>query len=182
MPLWTPAALPWVVTIMEVPANTGVPRGSTDPIRIGSLVAENGPDRIIEIDHQLFRIHDLGAPDTTASKAVVVPIDALIEIRAAAMLRLFRGLTGRRLGPDSATLSRPRRARLVLALRALDGRLQDASYRDIAEALFGAERIPRRGWKTHDLRDRVIRLVRDGFEMMRGGYRHLLLYPFRRKR
>ncbi len=72
-----------------------------------------------------------------------------------------------------------RRDRLVLALRALDGRLEKASYRDIAESLFGSSRMPDRGWKTHDIRDRTVRLARLGFSLMQGGYRRLLLYPLR---
>ena len=67
----------------------------------------------------------------------------------------------------------------MLALRALDGRLDKASYRDIAEALFGRSRMPDRGWKTHDIRDRTVRLARLGFSLMQGGYRRLLLYPYR---
>jgi hypothetical protein len=35
------------------------------------------------------------------------------------------------------------------------------------------------GWKTHDLRDRTIRLVRSGVKLMRGGYLDLLRYPGR---
>lgn len=72
-----------------------------------------------------------------------------------------------------------RRERLILALRALDGRIEKASYRDIAAVLFSTDRMPERGWKTHDLRDRTIRLARLGYAMMQGGYRRLLLYPFR---
>jgi len=100
-------------------------------------------------------------------------------IRASAALRLWRGLTDRSPGPDPTTLPATRRDRLVLALRALDGRLEKSSYRDIAEVLFGTGRIPERSWKTHDLRDRTIRLARLGHAMMQGGYRRLLLYPFR---
>ena len=74
---------------------------------------------------------------------------------------------------------RQRGAALVLALRALDGRLAEARYREIAAALFGDARVPERGWKAHDLRDRTARLVRLGVTMMQGGYRRLLLYPFR---
>ena len=48
------------------------------------------------------------------------------------------------------------------------------TYRAIAEALFGKTRIPDRAWKTHDLRNRTIRLVQSGLELMRGGYRELL--------
>jgi hypothetical protein len=86
---------------------------------------------------------------------------------------------GRRPGRDPVKLPEARRDRLVMALRALDGRLAKASYREIAAALFGAASVPERGWKTHDLRDRTARLVRLGVAMMQGGYRHLLLYPFR---
>jgi hypothetical protein len=64
-------------------------------------------------------------------------------------------------------------------LRALDGRLDKASYRDIAEALFGAGPLPERGWKTYDLRDRTVRLARLGQRNDAGRLSRLLLYPFR---
>ncbi|WP_247387503.1 MULTISPECIES: DUF2285 domain-containing protein [unclassified Bradyrhizobium] len=57
-------------------------------------------------------------------------------------------------------LSAQRRERLALALCALDGHLDGASYRVIAEVLFGRKRIPERAWKTHELRSRTIHLVR----------------------
>jgi hypothetical protein len=114
-----------------------------------------------------------------APACVLLPLDRVFELRVAAVLRFWRGLTGRPLGRDPATLPAPRRDRLVLALRALDGHLARASYREIAEVLFGGGRLPERGWKTYDLRDRTVRLVRLGVAMMQGGYRRLLLYPFR---
>ena len=73
------------------------------------------------------------------------------------------------------------RGRLILALRALDGRLDDATYREIASALVSHPGVSDRGWKSHDLRDRTIRLVRLGLGMMRSGYRQLLLYPYRQR-
>ena len=42
------------------------------------------------------------------------------------------------------------------------------------EVLFGKKRIPDRAWKTHDLRNRTIRLVQSGLALMRGGYRELM--------
>jgi hypothetical protein len=67
-----------------------------------------------------------------------------------------------------------------LALRGLDGRLAGCSYHMIAEALFGHTRVPNGpDWKTHDLRDRTIRLCRRGIELMRGGYLNLLRYSRR---
>jgi hypothetical protein len=107
---------------------------------------------------------------------------ALFEIRAGAAVRLWRSLTGRNPGPNPAALPKARRDRLILGLRALDGRLENATYRDIAAALFGAPDASGRAWKGHDLRDRTIRLVKFGFAMMRGGYRSLLLYPHRRRK
>jgi hypothetical protein len=51
----------------------------------------------------------------------------------------------------------------------------------LADVLFGAKRIPERAWKTHDLRNRTIRLVQAGFALMRGGYRDLLRQSRRKK-
>ena len=127
----------------------------------------------------MFRVHI----DATGREppAVIIPLDQLFEIRVAAALRLWRDLTGRNPGPDPGALSKPRRDRLILALRALDGRHEDATYREIAEVLFAATGVSERGWKSHDLRDRTIRLVRFGLGMTQGGYRRLLLHPYRRR-
>lgn len=113
--------------------------------------------------------------------AAVIPLDANFLARAVAAARLWRIATGRpsRRAPDR--LTQHQRRRLALALRALDGRLAGETYRDIAGALFGAARVPAGpAWKTHDLRDRTIRLVRTGLDLMRGGYLELLRYPQRR--
>ena len=113
--------------------------------------------------------------------AVLLPLDQFFESRATAAIRLWRGLAGRNPGPNPSALPKARRDRLILALRALDGRLADATYREIASALFEDAGVSDRGWKSHDLRDRTIRLVRFGLGMMRSGYRRLLLYPYRRQ-
>jgi len=70
---------------------------------------------------------------------------------------------------------------LALALRALDARMDGATYREIAEVLFPNERISERDWGTHDLRNRIIRLAQTGFALMRGRYRALLRPPSRKK-
>lgn len=67
------------------------------------------------------------------------------------------------------------------ALRCLDGRQTDASYRQISDALFGRQTISASAWKTHSLRDRVIRTVKSGTDLMQGGYRQLLLHPYRKR-
>jgi hypothetical protein len=59
-------------------------------------------------------------------------------------------------------------------VRALDAHLADATYREIADALYGAEAVTRYAWKTSSVRGQTIRLVKDAIGMMRGGYRKLL--------
>jgi hypothetical protein len=118
----------------------------------------------------------------TAPAAAVIPLDQNLAARAAAALSLWRLVNGRPRGRPPRLTRLPRK-RFILALRALDGRLPGESYRGNAQVLFGERRVPSgSAWKTHDLRDRTIRLVRTGLELMRGGYLNLLRYPRRRRR
>jgi len=66
-------------------------------------------------------------------------------------------------------------------MRALDAWLAGNNYREIAEGLFGKERVRGRSWKDHDLRSLTIRLVQNGLALMRGGYRALLRRPSRKQ-
>lgn len=120
----------------------------------------------------------IGGANAATPAAVVIPLDADFAARADAALRLWRAATGRSRRHPADRLTRQRRQRFGLALRALDGRLAGETYRVIAAALFGRARVPAGpGWKTHDVRDRTIRLVRAGLELMQGGYLDLLRYP-----
>jgi hypothetical protein len=115
--------------------------------------------------------------------AVVIPFDTNFSRRTEVARRVWRLATGQPKRKAPATIAPQSRRRLALALRALDGHLDAASYRDIARALFGATRVPiGRSWKTHDIRDRTIRLVRGGLQLMQGGYLNLLCFPHRRRR
>jgi hypothetical protein len=107
-------------------------------------------------------------------------LDRLFEVRAAAAIRAWRALNNRNPGPNPAALSQQRRNRLVMALRALDARLQNVTHHDIAKVIFGLGTMSTRTWEGHDLRDRTMRLARLGFDLMQGGYRNLLLHPYRR--
>lgn len=127
-----------------------------------------------------FRVHAIGELDGK-SICAVLPLDALFDVRLTAARHFWLALNGRSSGGDPAALSQTQRDHLIDALRALDARLANATYREIAAALFGASRLPERGWKTHDLRDRTIRLCRLGVELMHGGYRQLLLRPYRQR-
>jgi hypothetical protein len=137
--------------------------------------AIDGEHWLINDGHGRLPAVFIGGANSDAAAAVVIPLDADFAARADAALRLWRLVTGRPRGRPPDRLTRQRRHRLGLALRALDGRLAGESYRVIAAVLFGDARVlAGPGWKTHDLRDRIIRLVRAGMELMQGRYLDLL--------
>ncbi len=177
--LWTPQALPSVVTLTNIPDGLADPKLGLASRSLQSILAADGEDQIVELRGARMRLHRQG--NVREPVTILLPLDRLFDIRAAAALRVWRGMTGRKPGPDLGVLTVDRRNRLILALRALDGRLEGASYPEIAAALFDTAPISKRDWISHELRDQTGRLVRLGFSMMRGGYRRLLLHPYRRR-
>jgi hypothetical protein len=167
-----------VVTLTRVPDELRDSRLTLNAGNLRTFLASDQSDSIIELMSAHLRLHKHG--NVSESVGVLLPLDQLFDIRASAALRLWRSLAGRRPGPDPGMLTPERRNRLILALRALDGRLERVTYPEIAAALFNTAPISKRDWISHELRDQTGRLVRLGFKMMRGGYRQLLLYPYRR--
>jgi hypothetical protein len=116
--------------------------------------------------------HQLWLPDPPPPGhplAAIIPIDKLTPGRIAATQRFLRHVKGQ--NPAAGTKPNPR---VVNTLRALDGHLSGASYRVIAECVFGLSRVSAEPWKTSSIRDATIRLVRSGVALMRGGYRKFL--------
>lgn len=177
--LWTARTLPSVVTLTKGADGLADPRFGLDARSLQFLLAIEDDDQVVKLRGARLRLHredKVGDP-----VAVLLPLDQLFDIRAAAALRLWRALTGRTPGPDLGALTPERRGRLILALRALDGRLERATYPEIAAVLFDTAPISKRDWISHELRDQTGRIIRLGFSMMRGGYRRLLLHPYRRR-
>ena len=111
---------------------------------------------------------------TTAQPlAALVPLDADAPERLTAISRFWHALHSPP-PPADARLTPQRRRRLSHMLQALDGHTFGATYRDIAEVMFGVPRVASDPWKTSALRDTTMRLVRDGLAMVDGGYRDLL--------
>ncbi len=180
---WSPSVAPAVVALVPVTAET---TGRSRLVILSDLSdavickASDGWHMLLRsqtVDHRAWLRR---RPHLGARYAAQLPLDDLFELRAHAARRLWRALSGRPPGPDFRKLPSLRRDRLIQSLRALDARQDGASYRAIAAALFGPERTPARGWKTHDLRNRTIRLVQSGRALMRDGYFDLLRYPLRR--
>src|SRR5262249_56878535 len=87
-----------------------------------------------------------------AAFSIELPIDASSGLRLQAAHRFWSAIEGHRLGASPLALSRRRRGRLILMMRALDAWLAGHSYREIAEGLYGMERVRSRSWKDHGLR------------------------------
>ncbi len=167
------------MTLTKAPGGLADPRLGLDARSLQSILTVDDEDQIVALRGARLRLHREG--EVGDQVAVLLPLDQLFDIRADAALRLWRALTGRKPGPDLGTLTPERRNRLILALRTLDGRLERATYPEIAAVLFDTTPISKRDWISHELRDQTGRLVRLGFSMMRGGYRRLLLHPYRRR-
>ena len=176
---WTAQALPTVIAIAALPENPADSRFRLDAQLLKQLLAPGKMEQQIQRNGTTFRIYRSSAG--AGPPAVLLPFDRLFEVRVNAAIRLWRGLNNRNPGPNPAMFSKHRGNRLILALRALDARLESATYREIADALFDLGAMSARSWKTHDLRDQAIRLARLGSNLMQGGYRDLLLHPYRRR-
>ena len=139
------------------------------PGELHLLLREITPDLQLVADEAI-------APDDPL--AVVVPLDRDGLDRLAALERLLRHLAGYSVPPDRRMTAQQRR-RLKTMLRVVDARQHQASQREIAQVLFGTDRVAAEQWQNSPLRDIVRDLVRDGTAMIAGGY--LKLLRFRRR-
>lgn len=181
---WAPEVLPTVIPVrpaLPISADTRVSLKLSE-LTAGELrQAPDGWHAVLHLRGVEHRLWLKKTPVIAEAYAVELPFDRDFELRTHAARRLWRALNDRSPGPPLHMFSAQRRRRLAQALRALDARIDGRTYREIAEVLFGGKQIPERAWKTHDLRNRTIRLVQTGFALMRGGYRALLRPPSRKK-
>jgi hypothetical protein len=105
--------------------------------------------------------------------AAIVPFDDDLLDRIDALTRLSRAWLQRPPLRD-ARMTVEQRRRFRLKLRAADGRMNGATYREIAIAIYGAARVDTEPWKTSPLRDAVIAFVEGGLSLIDGGYLQLL--------
>ena len=163
------------VAVTALPVGSGATSPPLLDLAAGQVRrASDGWHAVLRIGPIEHRVWSKEPPAVGARYIAELPFDGAFEERAYAARRLWRAMSGRKAGPAFRDLSKQRRERLSEAIRALDAQTAGSTYRAIAEALFGKRRIPDRAWKTHDLRNRTIRLVQSGLALVRGGYRQLL--------
>ena len=181
---WAPEALSTVLSLRAVAPSGETKQYNLDLNRVPGCEFRQAPDGwhgILPLGGAIHRVCLPGIPDRGTRFAVELVFDGNYKIRSQAAHRLMAAIEGRRLGTAPITLPRQRRRDLILAIRALDAWLEGNHYREIAEGLFGKERVIGRSWRSSELRSRIIRLVRNALAMMRGGYRALLHQRARKK-
>ncbi|MFT9468848.1 MAG: DUF2285 domain-containing protein [Gluconobacter potus] len=181
---WIPELSPDVIELREALANAKDP--AVMPINLAEL-----PDLVARLDdggawHGFWQpgasAHQVWLPTRpvggAATYVAILPLDKLLELRAEAVLRLWRALVGRSEGKRTHDFPKQTRDRHIMMLRAFDGRAAGASYRKLAEALLGfcGRKVD---WDNDPRKNQVRRLVADGRYYVRGGYRDLLRYPIR---
>lgn len=149
--------------------------GASHPALIGLEAARDGPEGAYAFYPADAPIELLLVPDgdTRTPLVALIPVDIDMLDRIDSLTRFWRALYGRTPMADTR-LTRQQRRRLRLMLQAVDGRMNGASYREIAIAIYGQERVSADPWKTSPLRDSVIGLIESGFAMVAGGYLNLL--------
>jgi hypothetical protein len=176
--LWRPELLPLSLTLVAAPDGYSEARGDLPRDVAAARVRLQRADGLHLLIEEEDGDHRLWLPGASASDklAAMVVLDDRFALRIGALIRFQRRLVGRTAGPfPKGWRITPRHLRrLALMLRALDGHLARASYREIADALFGSEAVARYAWKTSSIRGQTIRLVKDAVQTMKGGYRRLL--------
>lgn len=181
---WAPEALPTIVPVrptLAVGSHTYVGLVLSELTESQLQHAPDGWHAVLHLRGVEHRIWFKEAPLAAGAYVVELPLDRDFDFRADAGRRLWRGLKGRPQGAPLHALSAHRRRRVALALRASDARTDGATYREIARALLPAHLISARAWPTHEVRNQIIRLVKTGFALIKGGYRTFLRPPSRKK-
>jgi hypothetical protein len=153
------------IALNELQCRVAIDAGRDDEQHI--LFAEDGRFLQLEV-HGLLNLENVRL--TTA--ITLLPRQAAARVQA---LRRFSDLITH--GHLRAFLYPPdkRASRLARLLQVLDGWNARASYRDIALAIFGEERVSA-DWRDPGahLRDHLRRALRSGRALMMSGYRRLL--------
>ena len=170
--MWSPHVDPAVILIAPAPTFLAL---ALAPLRQAIEAPRETPEGMYALHRADSRSQLVFLPPFTKSAplAAIIPLDAETLTRIEALSRFWRAWRGRPVPVDTRITPQQRR-RLRLMMQASDGRANNASYREIAMALYGRERVLAEPWKTSALRDAIIGLLESAADMIGGGYLKLL--------
>lgn len=164
---WLPSAAPAAVQLIAELPDVGLTSTLSPDLRADRKTDADGLSWV-RLHHGAGLVGEL---DRERPIGILIPLDGDWVVRLAAADRLYRQIAGR--DPDSP-ITAQQRDRLKRALRTIDARTSGASYRAIASAFFGTDRVAAEPWKTSSLKAQVARLAAHGRKMIEHGYRRLL--------
>lgn len=171
---WEPDTDPGTVILTAAPPLANMPATILSKVDPRATRADpDGTSLILRTSEVTFRLLLLDETLQDEPLAAVVPLDTIGLDRIEALARFWQTLNDRPPSLDTR-LTAQRRRRLRKMLQAVDGHLDGATYRQIANTLHGTSRVAADPWKTSTLRDSTIGLVKDGRALIKGGYRRLL--------
>lgn len=169
--IWSPLANPAVLMLGATPDFLTTSSAALSAVPVDVI---NGPEGAYgacrDGDGQYLILADT-SPD--APSAIILPLDDDLPDRLEAVLRLWHMLAAKPARRDPRMTPYQRR-RFRLMMQAADGNANHATYREIAIAIYGEDRVRAEPWKTSALRASVIALVRSAITLIDGGYQDLL--------
>jgi hypothetical protein len=175
---WSPKVDPAMLVITRTPDLFEPKMALEIPVSLTQKFAE-GLNAVSVFDDCIFNVIFTGRSKPCDPCTALLPIDEDCLSRIETLTRFWQALRGRTVKPDTRLTSQQRR-RIRLMMQAFDGRDNNASYREIADAIYGVSRVAADAWKSSALRDSTIALVKDGKAMVECEYLQLLKHRRRK--
>lgn len=177
---WLPEVSPAVLLLTAAPPGFGavkpIDRAILTPISAAHR-DDAGHRHIIEDPEGHLEIASDG-DDALHRPAIVLPLDASIDLRIDALQRLVRRLRGKPAGPipRGLRLTTLQKARFIQLLQAHDIRSAGGGPREVAAEVLRSKQAGLRSieWKDSAARRRAIRLLSDAKAYVNCGYLKLL--------
>jgi hypothetical protein len=157
----------------KAPSSTSLDMAALAPARASLEIGQHRHIILPDRDGDA-RIWLLAPPDGPLS--ILLPLGPDLGVAIAAAERLRRLIRGLCAGPPAMRLPPVRRAHHLNLLRALDGREQGASRRELAAILIDAAVLgySAAAWVESNERKRISRWLAEAIELRDGGYLRLL--------
>lgn len=178
--IWLPEVSPG--TLILEPAPSGFTATAVIDLGVLGEIVDDRSDadgREVAINDGSGELHvRLPSDDATRRPAVLLPVDAVFDIRLDVASRFVRRLRGTpvKLLPTALRLTWLQRMRLIQLLHTFDVREAGGGPREVADLVLASKQaaLPSVEWKDSAARRKAIRLIRDSVALVERNYLKLL--------